>query len=138
MLLLGITCTISSEWKREDSGMSTPPNRPLVSALRETWDTIFNPMSSDKTDEKKEPLNGHKAEEGSGGVSGTPSSGERNERWYDKMEGRVDENAQMTQENNLKLGRIDERTAWIARIIFAVFVAFVVSVGAGGAVALVF
>lgn len=44
---------------------------------------------------------------------------------------RVDNNRAMIYENRNRIVRIDERTAFIARIVFTLLVTFVVSVGAG-------
>lgn len=48
-----------------------------------------------------------------------------------KIDNRVSKNTEMTHENRHRIIRIDERTAFIAKIIFALFIAFVVAVGAG-------
>ena len=51
--------------------------------------------------------------------------------------GRIYENRRMIWENRKRLVRIDERTAFIARIIFVLFIALIVSIGSGLVVAYV-
>ena len=53
------------------------------------------------------------------------------------MEKQVNDNTAMTHENRKRIVRIDERTAFIARIIFALFIGFLVSLGAGLTIAVV-
>jgi len=50
---------------------------------------------------------------------------------------RVDNNTKMIYENRNRIVRIDERTAFIARIVFTLLITFVVSVGAGLLIAFV-
>lgn len=47
---------------------------------------------------------------------------------------KTDRNRELIHQNAKRITRIDERTAFIARIVFALFVAFFVSLGAGIAV----
>lgn len=51
---------------------------------------------------------------------GTIEAGERSERWYQRMERKVQDNTQKTNENNNLLTVLDFRTIWIARLLLAV------------------
>lgn len=52
------------------------------------------------------------------------------------LEEQVDQNTGMTHENRYRIVRIDERTAFIAKIVFVLFLGFLASVAAGIVVAL--
>lgn len=47
-------------------------------------------------------------------------AGERSERWYSRMERKVRENTEQTQENHNLLTVVDFRTIWIARLLLGV------------------
>lgn len=47
-------------------------------------------------------------------------AGERSERWYNRIERKVQENTNQTQENNNLLTVVDFRTIWIARLLLGI------------------
>lgn len=113
--------------------MATSEDNDLVGRWRTTVGTIFYPMR----DEDGPHGVDEDGEDGELGVGGPLTRDGRSELWYEEIESQVDENTKTTRDNNKKITRIDERTAWIARIMFATLVALFVSVGAGLAVGLV-
>lgn len=72
-----------------------------------------------------------KEQESSKSADGGERSGPDNPReaWYDNMEEQTDENTSMVYENRELLSKMDERTAWMMRIIFVMLTAVIGGIG---------
>lgn len=94
------------------------------------------PMSDDELNDEDENINSDVDREynyqfrgGDGDESGNITPGKRPPTWYNNMEEQVDENTRTTIENRRLLGRIDERTAMLMKILFSIVIAFLLAVG---------
>jgi len=106
--------------------------------LRERWEIWFNaeePITgayklSDEGEQKDETLT-RGGQHGGGGSLPEDTDGPIDDTEHRRMRDRISENESRSTENRRRVIRIDERTAFIARIVFALFVTFIVSVGVG-------
>lgn len=97
---------------------------------------IFNPISTEVNTEENGGGGGSK---GSGDVliRGSDSSGEQSMEGSpsrERLRSDVDSNSKLAKENRRMLVRIDERTAWIARLLVGTFMAILGAVYLSGGV----
>lgn len=71
-------------------------------------------------------------------MRGGEDKGEKKDNPSDFIKEEIRTNRKMIYETRNWIGRIDERTAFIARIVFAMFVSFIVAVAAGVLLSLLF
>jgi len=63
--------------------------------------------------------------------NGSVATGERSERWFSRIEGKVQENTVATNENRARLVRIDERTALTVKLLVGMVLATVAAIAGG-------
>lgn len=102
----------------------------MLRGAREKYRVWFHQtdLSEDDIEDKFSGYNSYSKEGNQMSDGSSDRSGE--------MEKQVNDNTAMTHENRKRIVRIDERTAFIARIIFALFIGFLVALAGGLTVAL--
>jgi len=99
-------------------------------ALKDALEVLFWPASENNHIEEPFFRGGGDIEDGKM-EEGNPKDDDTDSRRLERLESKADNNTTRAIENRKRIVRIDERTAYIARIVFALFISFVASVGAG-------
>lgn len=89
---------------------------------------LINPVSRDKLNEEYKDRMDTDDREDSDTSSG---EGERSEKWFTRINSAVKKNTDATMHNRRMLVRVDERTAWIAKIILIILASLILAIGAG-------
>lgn len=101
--------------------------------LKESWRKIVHPMDDEEAREGSDK----RVSRGPGGgdddklPNGGEVTGRRPDMWYSAIEEDVSNNSTAIQETKNRVTRVDERTAWIARLILMLFSSVVLAVGVG-------
>jgi len=101
----------------------------------EIWFNAEKPITGaykaqDKVEEREEELT-REAEGGGGESLPDGTEGPTDDTENRRMRNRISDNESRSTENRRRIIRIDERTAFIARIVFALFITFLGSVAVG-------
>lgn len=108
--------------------------------LTEIFRLIFYPTSKEEREGSNEKVkvermgNGEGTDFIRGGAGSSQSGGGISKEQRNRMRDDIDSNTQLAKENRRMLVRIDERTAWIARLLVGVFMAILGAVYLSGGI----
>lgn len=115
--------------------MSSRTNsRNRLSRFSSTFKHIFFPMSEDEREDSNHVGTGKSLQAGDGKMGDSDEDGDFLRGSKERMRDDIDSNTQLSKENRRMLVRIDERTAWIARLLVGVFMALIGAVYLSGGI----